>query len=123
MPDLKLNLLTHDMDVTGGVASLTNDFNGETTAQLIAIALKNFLGEWFLDNRIGVDYLGVAFKKNFDPGSFEAMVRATIMGVVGVQQITAYSQTFVSVTRTMNVTWSVIDELGNILSSTTGVSS
>lgn len=114
MPDLKLDLYG-DLDVTDGVASLTDDLSGETTAQLIRINLRLFLGEWFLDNRLGLDWFGKAFVKNPDLGAIRAMIRDGILAVTGVKAITAYSQSFDRQSRTLSVQFSVKDDLGNLI--------
>jgi hypothetical protein len=55
MTDIKLTD-DNDLDLTGLQLSLVSD--GAAIAQEIRIACRFFLGEWKLDKRIGIDFLG-----------------------------------------------------------------
>lgn len=110
MPDWKLDPITGDV-----TNALTNDATGETTAQLVRCRLHMFLGEWFLDNTIGVDYIGKVFIKSPNLGQIAALLRGAILGTPGVLSLLSYSQSLNTATRKLTVTCSIKDDLNNII--------
>ncbi len=94
-----------DLLIAKGNLVLTDDASGETTSQLVACRLRLFLGEWFLDTRLGVDYLGQILVKDPDLAAIGALLKATILATPGVASVTSYSQTYDSQRRSFSVTW------------------
>ncbi len=91
MADLKLTTLddidfsTEDLEVLDGINAI---------AQHIRIRLRFFLGEWFLDTRVGVPY----YRQILIKGANENIVRETLRRVIsetpGVASIEEFSFTF-----------------------------
>ncbi len=115
MPDLKLDTLTWDLDLSGSTLNLTDDVSGQTATQTVGVRLKLVLGEWFLDTRIGVDYFGTAFVKNPNLAAVEAMVQAAILDTPGIARIVRYSQVFDRTARSLSITCTLLDDEGNVL--------
>ena len=62
----------------------------EEIGQIISTRLKSFLGEWFLDVRIGVPWFSKILKKNPNPAEIESLLIQTIAespGVIGLKTI------------------------------------
>lgn len=103
MPDLKLDPASWDLDLTSGGLALTDDASGQTAAQGVAVRLKLFQGEWFLDTRIGVDYWGTILKKNPNLADIEAAIRSAILATPGVSHIVNYVQVLDRASRTLAI--------------------
>jgi hypothetical protein len=84
--DLGIGRKSHDLvfDSDGDVLLIEGP---ERVAQDVKIALLMFLGEYFSDPSIGVDYLGSILVKNPDRILIESMLRATISSVRDVLQV------------------------------------
>ena len=115
MPDIKLDPVTWDLDISGSTLNLTDDTSGETATQAVGVRLKLILGEWFLDTRLGVDYFGTAFVKNPNLAAIEAMIQAAILDTPGIARIVRYSQVFDRTARSLSITCTLIDDEGNVL--------
>ena len=55
--------------------------------QAVEIALKFFLGEWFVNETIGVDYHGTVFGKNPNMPAIREMLRRQILSVPKVTDV------------------------------------
>lgn len=53
--------------------------------------LRIFLGEWFLDNTIGLPFFDQILVKNPDKSKIDAIILNTILGTPGIQQVSTYS--------------------------------
>lgn len=116
MPDLKIDPTTGDlMQGANGDLVLTDDASGETTAQLVRIALRTFAGEWFLNTDLGVDYFGTILVKNPDLGAVQLAIQDCMLGVPGVAGITSYAQSFDSTNRRLKVTATLQGDGGQII--------
>lgn len=115
MPDLKLNLVTGDVDVTNGRASLTDDTTGETTAQYVRTRLRLFKGEWFLNNQDGLDYAGLIFVKSPNMSIVQGLLKARILETPGVLSMLSYSQVLDKSARTLRVVVSIKNDTGKVL--------
>ncbi|MNS79608.1 hypothetical protein D3C72_1132680 [compost metagenome] len=94
MADIKLNLATGDAVLAGGDLVLTNDENGETETQRLAIRFRMARGEWFLDTRIGYGIRDELRKKNPDLSRIDALTKDLILSTPGVARLRAYGQAF-----------------------------
>lgn len=85
MVDIKLDPVTHDLDLSsGGLGLITGD---EAVKQKLSIRLRFVLGEWFLDQRIGVPYFESVFVKNPDEGRIRDIFRQTVLTTPGVSDL------------------------------------
>lgn len=75
--DLDLDLLGRATFVDGA----------ERVAQQVKVTLLAFLGEWFLDTTFGVPYFESILVKDPDRASIEAILRARIQAVPGVERV------------------------------------
>lgn len=80
--------------------------------QNILQTLKVFLGEWFLDSNLGVDYYGTVLVKNPNQQSIDAIFISQILTVPGVTQLNSYSFTPDYVTRRLKIAFSVLTTTG-----------
>ena len=99
--DLKLDT-TGDLDVTEGDVTLLE--GEDATAQYIRTRLRTFLGEWFLDQRIGVPYFESILVKNADVRVIESILRRTINTTDGVDTVENLTFDFDGVTRKLDIT-------------------
>ena len=99
--DLKLDL-NGDLDVTDGDVTLLE--GQDAIAQNIVTRLRTFLGEWFLDQRIGVPYFESILIKNADVRVIESILRRTITTTDGVDTVDNLTFDFDGVIRKLDVT-------------------
>ena len=107
--DLKLSS-TGDIDITGGVITLATGV--DAIAQDVRGRLLFFLGEWFLDTRLGVDWFGKVLVKRPTESIVHAMLRDVIEHTPGIKQITDFNFTFDAATRKLTLDFgSVLQDL------------
>ncbi len=76
----------HDLDV-GLLGELSFIDGAERISQQVKVTLLAFLGEWFLDTSFGVPYFESILVKSPDRASIEAVLRARIRAVPGVDRV------------------------------------
>jgi hypothetical protein len=81
MSDIKLNN-DGDLDLTGNALSLVLDY--PAIAQHLRIRLRTFLGEWFLDTRVGMPYFEEFFIKNPNKLILDTRIRECVLGTPGI---------------------------------------
>ena len=59
--------------------------------QHILQRLRTYLGEWFMDLTIGIDYFGQILTKNPDQSSIDAIIQSEILNTPGVTELATYS--------------------------------
>ncbi|CAB3635703.1 hypothetical protein [Achromobacter pestifer] len=80
--------LTADHDLDIDLLGRTSFVDGaDRIAQQIKITLLAFMGEWFLDTTFGVPYLEDILVKSPDRAGIEAILRARIRAVPGVDRV------------------------------------
>ena len=85
-----VKLLNNDLDFTG---SRANEIEGkEEIAQRVGVRLKKWLGEWFLNNEEGIDYLGLIFTRDYSPERVKTEIISQVLDVEGVTSIDDYNQ-------------------------------
>jgi hypothetical protein len=62
----------------------------DALVQRLAIKLRHFLGEWFLDTSFGVPYYEHVMKKNPDPAQMHAAFTNAILSTPGVVRLLEY---------------------------------
>lgn len=73
-----------DLDLLGRTSFLDG---ADRIAQQIKVTLLAFMGEWFLDTTFGVPYFDDILVKSPDRASIEAILRARIRTVPGVERV------------------------------------
>lgn len=92
---------------TGDIAIVNGDFalvtGVDETVQFLIQRLKLFLGEWFLDETLGLPYFDEVFVKNPDPIALDSIFKTYILKSPGVLELTAFSLDFDTPTRTLSI--------------------
>lgn len=100
--DIKLDL-TGDLDVTNGEVTLTD--GTEAIAQDMTIRLKTFLGEWFLDQRIGLPYFQSILIKNPNLPVIQTIFRQAILETTGIVDISDFEFNFDTSVRQLSISF------------------
>ena len=101
--DIQLDTVTHDLMIVGGDLQLIDE--ARRVAQQIKVTLLAFLGEWFLDTSFGVPYLEEILVKNPKWATVNAILRARIMDVPGVQRVRRLDLEIARSSRQLTVTF------------------
>jgi len=113
--DLYLDPDTNDLGLSvGGDSRLTSGIL-ETTAQQLRIALRLFLGEWFLNRRIGVPYYRDVFVKNPKVDLVRVLFRRCILANANVEAVSRLDLDYDPGARTLVVDFEAILVDGTIL--------
>lgn len=99
-----------DLDLTGGELRLVSGV--EAVRQHIRIRLRTVLGEWFLDQRIGVPYFEHILVKNPNPVLVRSIIRETILGTPGVSSVSRLEFELDRVTRKLTVDGAAVGDDG-----------
>lgn len=105
---------TEDGDIYVAKNTLTFINGGDEVVQLLRQRLKTFLGEWFLDTRMGVPYFQEIFKKNPSPIAVEAAFKNVILATPGVLELSEFSLDIDSSLRELTVTLKAVGTDGII---------
>ncbi len=62
--------------------------------QCLRVNLSTFLGEWFLDTRLGLPFFRVTAGRRFDPALVDAMYRQAVQKTNGVASVDAVELDF-----------------------------
>lgn len=76
-------------------------------AQQVKITLLMFLGEWFMDTDFGVPYIESILVKNPKMAAINAILRARIIDVPGVNRILTLTPTFDRPARALRVVFEI----------------
>jgi hypothetical protein len=98
--DIKLDD-TGDLEIIDGELSLTSGI--DAIAQELRQRLLFFIGEWFLDTRLGVDWFGTALVKNPNWTRINQMIRSVAMQTSGIRSIRGLEFDFDSGTRNLEL--------------------
>jgi hypothetical protein len=88
----------------------------EYAAQKIRQRFKLFLGEWFLDQSLGVPWFTEVFVKNPNLDLIRALFRAELLKGPGIIGVSSIESSFVPATRTLSLAYVAIYETGAKLS-------
>lgn len=113
MRDLKLDPVTRDLDLSGGLLKLTAK-GAESVRQRLTGRLSLRKGEWFLDQSIGIPYDDVLGKIKSLP-AIESMFRKAITTCPGVALLTSFSLT-VNANREASLTFEAVATDGTPIS-------
>lgn len=92
-----------DIVITNGDLVLVS--GTDAIEQHILQRLSTFLGEWFLDNTIGVPYFQSILVKNPDQGRIDSILIDKIRQTPGVEKLLAYSSTPDFINRRVSITF------------------
>lgn len=101
--DLALGTGTHDLELTNGDLTVLEGL--DATAQRIKIKFLFFLGEWFLDTRVGIPYYENVFVKAPNQATINAIFRAVILGDEAVTDLNEYEFVTDAATRSADLTF------------------
>lgn len=101
MIDMMLDRETHDLVFDNG--AFVDVLGIDRIAQHVKITLWTFLGEWYLDNRVGFPYLEIVFIKNPPMRPIKTLIRDAIMTVDGVLSATRVDLTIDPARRRLTV--------------------
>ena len=101
--DIALNVKSWDIALNGADLILID--NAERIAQQIKISLQFWLGEWFLNDTLGVPYLERICVKNPNVQHIRQIFRNTIQNVNGVTAVNALDLSVDAAQRVLTVTY------------------
>lgn len=110
------NPVEGDLALSGGTLVFTTDFSTEV-AQRIRGRLRMFLGEWFLDQRLGLPYFQRVLVKNPSLRILRAIFGAVIQNTAGVQSVDSLTPSIDVRTRTLSLDFTCTLEDGSALRS------
>ena len=87
-------------------------------AQRIRVRLRTQLGEYDYDLSMGVDYLGVVFRKNPDMLLIRSIVVEQILAVPGTREIISLDLIQDNLTRQLTIDFRVLAQSGAIIEGT-----
>lgn len=100
-----------DLSIVGG--DLQGTPNQETAIQQhILQRLRTFLGEWFLDNTIGIPFYQSIFVKNPSIGTVNGLFISEIIQTPGVVALTRYAFTANSANRSLDASFTALTSSG-----------
>ena len=103
MVDIKLDPVTHDIDLSSGGFELVDGV--DAIRQHVAIRLQFFQGEYFLDESRGVPYFTDILVKNPDLVLIRSIFRQVILETPGVISITDYQLDLDAALRELSVSF------------------
>jgi len=118
MPDIQLDLSPvsptfGDLVIEGGDLVITST-TIDDVRQSVLQRLRIFLGEWFLDNTIGLPYFQQILIKNPDQSKIDALFRDQILGTPGVIALNSYSFQTDFATRSLRLRFSAQCTTGTV---------
>lgn len=91
MRDIALDTASGDLAISGGDLALTS--GPDAVAQRLRLRLSTFLGEWFLDRRVGLPFLRDVLVKNPNRAVVEDLFRRAIASCPGVASLETFALT------------------------------
>ena len=80
--------------------------------QRVEIALRTFLGEWFLDEADGTDYWGKVFTDQPKTNLIEAMFRKRILDDEDIERLSSFSMTVDKRARSISISFDAVSTYG-----------
>ncbi len=90
-----------DWDILNGELVFVRD--QEELRQFLIQKMRTFLGEWFLDLRVGVPYFEEIFKKRPDPAIIESIFVNEILATPGIVDLVEFDLNLDNATRSLSV--------------------
>lgn len=110
--DLLIDPNTLELVIVNGDLALVSDINA--IAQEIGIALRLFLGEWFLDETEGTPWFQQILGKHRKPESLVGLFAARVESCAGVNSVTSITLDYNGATRTLTVAYVCDTDLGQL---------
>jgi hypothetical protein len=104
--DVKLDTVSGDIDLSTGDVMLVD--GADAIIQHLHIRLRFFLGEWFLDTRLGVPYFQKLLGHRIDNALIQSIFRKAVLGTPGVKAVRSLSVDFENDTRKLFIRFSAI---------------
>lgn len=101
--DLAIDPLTNDIEIP--IRLLTGV---DAILQRIWIRLRFWLGEWFLDTRLGVPWIERILVKGADPRAIRQILVKVVLSIPGVARVTNFETSVDTRSRTFSVTRMVV---------------
>jgi hypothetical protein len=101
MSDLKLDPVTHDLDLSTGDLQIVTGL--DAIVQRLRIRYQFFLGEWFLDERQGIPFYQKILIKNPNFADVNSILREVATTTPGVAEVNRVDFDFDSATREFTV--------------------
>ena len=111
MIDVKIDFSTNNPVIENGDFVMVRDL--DEILQSLHIRLNMLIGNWFLDNRIGVDYFGKILKKGATKQEIERELKRVIRETVGVTGILSFTLKTDTAIRKLSVSFVVSTAYGN----------
>jgi len=112
MRDIALDTQTHDFTIEDYDLLFVD--GREYLSQKVKVVLSTVLGEWYLDTNAGAPYLQDILIKNPDPNRVDAVIKAAILAIDDVEELTAYESDYDSASRRFTVTFEAMTKYGII---------
>lgn len=90
-----------DLDFSGGLR-LTSDL-ATYVKQALSVNLSFFLGEWFLDTRLGMPYFKYIIGQRLDEGLVSSIFRRACLKTYGVADVISLTLSLDNATRLLSV--------------------
>lgn len=105
-----------DIDTTSNALSLVTGY--DAIAQHLRIRLRTFLGEWFLDTRIGFPFFEELFIKNPNKLVIDSRIRETVLETPGIVAVGSINYELDGATRALAITFTATLQSGDDFSFT-----
>ena len=110
--NISVDNTTGDIELVNGELPLVSGV--DEYAQFIGQKLKSFLGEWFLDVRLGVPYFDRIFEKQINPEIVTAIFRNEIITTPGVLELQELDLNLDAATRRLDVDFRALSTDGEV---------
>jgi hypothetical protein len=111
--DLALDPATGDIDLTAQKLHLVD--GDDAIVQHVALRLRMFRGEWFLDSTVGMPYYERVLVKNPDLVAVRSAFRQAIASTPGIASIDKFDLALDSTIRKLTVTFTATKQEGGTL--------
>ena len=87
----------------------------DAICQHLAQRLKAFMGEWFLDLRVGIPYLQQVMVKSPDPVVLDTVFKTEIIKTPGIVELLEFDLRIDAGTRVLQLAFKALDDTGAII--------
>ena len=108
-------LLTADGDLDFSSNNFSIVTGDDELVQKLFVRLQFFLGEWFLDERVGIPYYQEILKKNPNLVSVRRIFRDTIVTTNGVEDLDTFNFEFDRATRALTMSFTAVKTEGGTI--------